>query len=430
MSFSFFGLEIEMRHYLYILQVLLSEGMFVRFFRRKRFFLLRICLILPAFLVLSLVVPALLNPITRYNLIVVYLFSLPIFPFCFSERFEDMFFCSTAAMVIQNISYNSGVLACLLLGAPPEITASAQTRVIQMCAYVMVYFLCYFLCAAPMRDRKNMGIRFSYSGILALVSFMSLYFLEGAVFEEGIPYFWPVRTLFVLVDILILVMLFGLRYIREKEEERHILKQLIKQEYDQYKMQEDTIELLRMKSHDIKHVIALLKANGNGGLDGAIEELEDVNARYNNIIQTGNAALDVILTDKKNVCYKNSIQMTYTVDGGLLDFLPPENVAAIFSNILENAIQYLVTLEDREKRLLSVTVRKKLSFVVIHAENYCEDERLFENGLPQTTKEDTENHGYGLKSVGYVVRKYRGTMVVRCQNHLFCVDITLPLSTA
>ena len=85
MSLYLFGLEIEMRHYLYILQVLLSEGMFALFFRRKRCFLVRLFFSLSMFLLLSFFVPALLNPITRYNLIVVYLFSLPVFPICFSE---------------------------------------------------------------------------------------------------------------------------------------------------------------------------------------------------------------------------------------------------------------------------------------------------------------------------------------------------------
>ena len=102
MSLYLFGLEIEMRHYLYILQVLLSEGMFALFFRRKRCFLVRLFFSLSTFLLLSFIVPALLNPITRYNLIVVYLFSLPVFPICFSERFEDMFFCCTAAMRLQS----------------------------------------------------------------------------------------------------------------------------------------------------------------------------------------------------------------------------------------------------------------------------------------------------------------------------------------
>ena len=44
MSLYLFGLEIEMRHYLYILQVLLSEGMFAFFFSAKKVFFSEIVL--------------------------------------------------------------------------------------------------------------------------------------------------------------------------------------------------------------------------------------------------------------------------------------------------------------------------------------------------------------------------------------------------
>lgn len=426
MSFYFFGLEIEMRHYLYILQVLISEAMFSVFFKRKNYFFLRVCLIMPVFLLLSLTVPVFLNSLTRYNLIVVYLFSLMIFPVCFLERFEDMFFCCTAALIIQNISYNTGLLACILFHVPLEIADSQVSRWIQLSVYVFVHVICFFLCVVKLRNKRRLGIQFKKSGLMALVSFMVLYFLEGVVFRDGISGYWPVRLLFVMVDILVLVMLFGLRYITENEEDRRLLEQLISQEYEQYKMQEDTIELLRMKSHDIKHIISLLKDRGDIKLDGAIEELEDVNTRYNNIVQTGNATLDVILTQKKNICYRNGIQMTYTIDGEILNFMTPENIAAIFANILDNAIQYLVTVEDTESRLLSLTVQRRLHFIVIHIENYCSDNRFFDGDLPMTTKGDMENHGYGLKSVRYVVKKYGGTMTVRNGNNLFNVDITIP----
>ena len=118
--------------------------------------------------------------------------------------------------------------------------------------------------------------------------------------------------------------------------------------------------------------------------------------------------------------------MTYTVDGSPLQPLPPEAIAAIFSNLLDNAIQYLITVDDPEKRLLRLTVQKRLSFIIIHVEIYCVDARSFSDEIPDTTKGDAVNHGYGLKSVRYVVKKYNGTLTIRCENKLFCVDISLP----
>ena len=36
-------------------------------------------------------------------------------------------------------------------------------------------------------------------------------------------------------------------------------------------------------------------------------------------------------------------------------------------------------------------------------ENYCEDELEFRNGLPVSTKGDDNYHGFGMKSIQYVV---------------------------
>ena len=48
-----------------------------------------------------------------------------------------------------------------------------------------------------------------------------------------------------------------------------------------------------------------------------------------------------------------------------------------------------------------VAFRKRL-----HIENYCEDELEFRNGLPVSTKGDDNYHGFGMKSIQYVVEKY------------------------
>ena len=63
----------------------------------------------------------------------------------------------------------------------------------------------------------------------------------------------------------------------------------------------------------------------------------------------------------------------------------------------------------------------------IHVENYCENPPDLHGGLPDTTKQDKRSHGFGLKSMRYIVEKYSGTFTVRVKGKLFCVGALIPV---
>ena len=50
---------------------------------------------------------------------------------------------------------------------------------------------------------------------------------------------------------------------------------------------------------------------------------------------------------------------------------------------------------------------------------------LIENN--ETSKKDEDVHGYGLKSIQYVSKKYKGTTSANVANHLFTLKIVIPL---
>ena len=66
-------------------------------------------------------------------------------------------------------------------------------------------------------------------------------------------------------------------------------------------------------------------------------------------------------------------------------------------------------------------------FANAYIENYCEDELEFRNGLPVSTKGDDNYHGFGMKSIQYVVEKYGGNLVANLEEKIFSVDIIFPV---
>lgn len=64
--------------------------------------------------------------------------------------------------------------------------------------------------------------------------------------------------------------------------------------------------------------------------------------------------------------------------------------------------------------------------VLIHLENQCSRIPEFQDGLPVTDKADKAAHGFGVRSIRYLVEKYQGEVLMRAADGRFCLDILMP----
>lgn len=70
---------------------------------------------------------------------------------------------------------------------------------------------------------------------------------------------------------------------------------------------------------------------------------------------------------------------------------------------------------------------QKGNMVCIRIENYCENfPKLLSDGLPETSKGDSNFHGYGTRSMRYTVEKYDGNFTISQEGKLFVVNVLLP----
>ena len=114
-------------------------------------------------------------------------------------------------------------------------------------------------------------------------------------------------------------------------------------------------------------------------------------------------------------------------DGTLLDFMAEMDISALFGNVLDNAIESVEKLDDKEKRLIHLSVAKQKNFLRIRSENYTEEKITFKNGMPVTTKKDKRFHGFGMKSIQSTVRKYGGSVTAGVRDNWFELRILIPL---
>ena len=183
-------------------------------------------------------------------------------------------------------------------------------------------------------------------------------------------------------------------------------------------------EELDIKVHDMKHILRLLDGGENiCDRSREIESIKQTMLEYESYVDTGNSVLNAIVREKIIICNKSDIQFTCSADGKLLNFISSLDIVAIFGNMLDNAVNYLKTVEDKERRILSLVVREKLGKVYICAENYYAEESIeLVDGLP-VTRRDRLKHGFGCKSIRKATRKYNGDMFITIKDNKYILEI-------
>lgn len=141
-------------------------------------------------------------------------------------------------------------------------------------------------------------------------------------------------------------------------------------------------------------------------------------------IKTGNPVTDVILQESKREAEKKKIRFQ-------TDFYYPTgtninafDVSVILNNALQNALE---NTEKSETPHISVLSYHRNNAYMIEVSNSFTGELQWdeERGLPVTSKEKTEGHGYGLFNIRMVARKYSGDIAIDLKDDEFRLSIML-----
>lgn len=242
---------------------------------------------------------------------------------------------------------------------------------------------------------------------------------------EGV---YNIRTLMDLSGVAMLYAHHIQRCELHAQRELDAMQNILHNQYVQYKQSRESIDVVNRKYHDLKHQIAVLRSEQDPQrrldfLDGMEEEIRTYEAQN----KTGNSVLDTVLTGKSLYCARHGVELTCVADGARLDFMDVMDICSIFGNLLDNAIECELTIADKKKRLIHLTVYGQKDFLVIRCANYCEQAPEFRDGIPMSTKGDGAYHGFGVKSIRCAAEKYGGVMTIHNEDSWFEVNIVIPV---
>ena len=129
-----------------------------------------------------------------------------------------------------------------------------------------------------------------------------------------------------------------------------------------------------------------------------------------------------MLCQKKLVCDKNGITLSYVCDGAAVRFMEPSRLYSLIDNALENAIEAVTGL-NADERLISISISGEKGGARIEVSNYFDPSKSAAGG---TSKPDRNRHGYGLKSMRYIAESCGGRVETDTAGNMFFLTITLP----
>ena len=402
----------------YIAQILLAEALYVLRLPRRTRFWLRLAVGLPVCALLAIVLPNLVAMLTSGLFsIIIFLLTFALCCVLFKGKWTHILFCCVSAQFTQNLSYNIESLIEMPIG--DSLTMWGMFGISVGCMAV-VYPLCYFLFARRIHDMR-MDARYVLP--MAVATCLFVYVMQYLLQVYDIDGLWVSRLPLIACCIFGLCMQYGLLAYKSEQAENEKLEYFLRQESRQYEITRHSIDLINMKSHDLKHYLNRIR--GDADNKDYIDEMSAALEEYESTVNCGNSTLDVILTEKQYQCEKNGISFTMMVHGEELKFVHPTDLVAIFANALENAIECELGMEE-SKRCINLHVTRRGDIIVIHVENYCPHKVEIRDGIPASTKGNADYHGFGTKSIRYAAKKYGGEMQAGQENDMFILNILLP----
>ena len=193
------------------------------------------------------------------------------------------------------------------------------------------------------------------------------------------------------------------------------------------------LEMYEKKSvliHDTKnHIRVAAKLVEEGQEEEALSylsQLAGLMCESRSIVRTNHKMLDSVLNMKLQEAQEAQIEIRCVYDDMTNLKLTLMEVCALFTNLLDNAIESNNRCPAGEQRRMDVACRRRGSMLVVSVSNpVCVEAVQETDGFFKTAKEDKDMHGFGMRSIRKVLENHDGYMKTDVRDGTFHTVIYL-----
>lgn len=308
---------------------------------------------------------------------------------------------------------------------------------------LLLYLLAVGIHKVYTNKRENISRKELLLLLCVLSAIMTGYFaftyLSEVYVNDMGQYIWNIHeeytVLKVVYQIFSALLLFivmavyqGIKERQREEKENAVLEEQMESMKSHISEVEKLYGDIRALKHEMGNHITVLEnlvlQNQKEETEQYFSELKECWRESASEIQTGNPVTDVILMQKKKEMQEKGIcfmcDFHYPTETKLEAF----DVSIILNNALVNAVEgvagctnpYISIISYRKKNAYMIEVKNSIKKKVVLNE---------ETGLPDTTKKDKINHGFGLTGIRKIAQKYFGAIDIEQNKNSFLLSIML-----
>lgn len=435
-----------LRYILFTIELLAGEFLFIYKSERKKNFFLRLFLCILVLMGVAVAVGFLFMYVrthadanSNYDIYLVlcsgfgYLltFQLSIITLglCFQCQSLQITFSAISGFCARHLVFSCYLLLINLISPTSNFLSYGQmnwiTGLIYLLVYAFLYTLLYFFFAKRLSNSYAYQLDKKVSLLFGLVLIVNVGVNMASEYYSQDHFELYIAGLVVQIVCMLLVFFVQTLIIERLEiaHDKEVVDTILNEQKKQFKFADANAKLLSIKAHDLKHQVAVLRKGGEEA-EQLLRELEDVTASYDTVIKTDNETINVILSEKCLYCQKHKIRLSCSVDPKALSFMSDVDVYSLLGNIIDNAIEAVLQLENKERRTIAVTINNHAGIITIASKNYYEGQILIKNGHFISKKGDSNNHGFGMQSINTIVKKYNGNLEISTEDQVFDLHIS------
>lgn len=277
------------------------------------------------------------------------------------------------------------------------------------------------------------GVWYAVTALSAIFLIFNIIAAPGSyeAFREGrLLYLFPALELGALAVLVTIYVLFYLgSSVIVKHEKLEKRAQLLEMQSHQFRELQEYMRQTARLRHDFKHSVHLLSALAeNGDLDSIRAHLSEYDRRLSENVSVSyckNAALNALFGYYREMAYSENIRTDWRIELPEPLTVSELDLAALFGNIMENAISACAALPEGERYFnLTAELRHGNSLYVVSTNSFDGKVIKGRDGYRSTKH---SGRGTGLISIAAVAEKYGGSAQFRNSDKEFYADVVMKI---
>lgn len=349
------------------------------------------------------------------------------------ESYSNILILSLIVRIFTIISIQTVYVDILMIFNIKPINVPSY-EIIQLFSIIMSMIVLTALCLITLKLKKEVNnLITNYSKIfiaILFVIYITVIYLQDTIFSSIYDY----RKM-VTISYFMLAIIFSMIYLvyRIKLDNANILDisilerdmNKIKDEMRLFKKSNEDISIIR---HDMKNMLIFIdKYLAKGEIEKAREYILEITDSINKtkvMHITGVASIDCVLNSILSSTEKNNIEFVTNIDEHALNKIEDLDLAIILANALSNAIEN----NGGDRKFVKLSIYSYKNDLIIVISNSVNKDVINENPNLNTNKNNLELHGFGIKSIKRIAKKYNGFADFYQEKNIFYCVVKLPIN--